>query len=134
MIGYLLDTTIAIAIMQAHERVAKIAGEHIAAGAAAISTCSVGELYCGVHTSTKPEDERRAVEELLATLEIIDYEEVAAREFGRLRAVMQRQGLIVPTMDTQIAAIAIVNGLTVVSFDRHFTLIPDLPVENWLEP
>jgi predicted nucleic acid-binding protein len=36
-------------------------------------------------------------------------------------------------MDTQIAALAIANGLTVVSADRHLAMVPGLRVENWLE-
>lgn len=133
MIRYLLDTSAAISLMEADTPVLAAASDHVAAGTVAISTCSVGELYYGVHASLHSDRERQAVEELLAALQIVEYDDIAAREYGRLRALMQRQGHIIPTMDTQIAAIAVAIGLTVVTSDKHFSYVPDLPVENWLE-
>lgn len=132
MIRFLLDTNIAIALMQGLEPAFEMASQHIADGTVAISTCSVGELFFGIHAGSQPVREQAAVEELLGAVEVVDYDEAAAREYGRLRAEMRRIGRVIPPLDTQIAAVAMVNELVVVSADKHFALIPNLEVENWL--
>jgi len=38
----------------------------------------------------------------------------------------------IPTADAQIAAIARVHGLTVLTNDRHFDDVDSLNMENWL--
>ncbi len=132
MTRYLLDTSIAIAVIQGAEPAFGRAEVAIADGLVVISTCSVGELYFGVHAGAQPEKERAAVAELMGAVEVIDYDEAAAREYGRLRAAMRSLGHIIPPVDTQIAATALVYDLVVASADKHFLLVPDLKVENWL--
>jgi toxin FitB len=50
---------------------------------------------------------------------ILPLDEAAAREWGRLVGGGTRQGFTPPLLDAQIAAIAIVNGMTVVTRDRR---------------
>lgn len=102
-----LDTNIAIQLPAAVPGLSTAAVERIADGSVPIGSCSVGELHAGVYS---------------------------AREYGRLRAAMKRQGNLIPTMDTQVAATARVHGLIGVSADRHPLMVAGLTVENWLEP
>ena len=49
-------------------------------------------------------------------------------------AYLEAQGTPIGHPDTQIAAIALANDLTVVTGNvRHFQRVPGLAVENWLE-
>jgi len=62
------------------------------------------------------------------TREVFDFDEAAAAEFGRLRALC----LGVGTMDLKIAAIAICNGAGVITQNTSdFSRIPNLRVEDW---
>ena len=132
MTTHLLDTSAAIALVQDVPPVLAIAEPLIADGLMAISTCSVGELFFGVYASAYPEQERAAIEELLWPLQIIQFDEAAAREYGRVQAALRRIGRAITSIDAQIAAIALVRDLTVVSADKHFTYVENLRVENWL--
>jgi tRNA(fMet)-specific endonuclease VapC len=53
---------------------------------------------------------------------------------GDLIADLHASGRLIGIEDIMIAAIALCNGLTVVSANtKHFDRIPDLQVQNWFE-
>ncbi len=65
---------------------------------------------------------------------VLPFDEEAAEEYGRLGAHLEAQGTPIGEADTQIAAIALANDLTVVTGNvRHFERVPGLNVENWLD-
>ena len=56
----------------------------------------------------------------------------AAVEYAQIRAWLRRQGTPIGKLDTQIAAIARVHNLVVVTHNtRHFSRVPDLQIEDW---
>jgi tRNA(fMet)-specific endonuclease VapC len=64
---------------------------------------------------------------------VFPFDAKAAEHYGELRAALERAGTPIGEADTRIGAIALANGLTVVTGNvRHFGRIPGLPVENWL--
>ena len=63
---------------------------------------------------------------------ILAYDQLAARWHADERARLEALGKTAPFVDGQIAAIAAVNGLTVVTTNvRDFTRFKGLTVENW---
>ena len=63
---------------------------------------------------------------------ILPYEETAAAWHGAERARLEANGRPTPFVDGQIAAIAHVNGLTLVTAnERDFAAFRNLRVENW---
>ncbi|MDQ2784711.1 MAG: PIN domain-containing protein [Chloroflexota bacterium] len=70
---------------------------------------------------------------LLPNLPILPFDRAAARQYGALRAELERQGAPLAEADLRIAAITLANGCTLVTGnERHFQRIVDLPIENWL--
>jgi tRNA(fMet)-specific endonuclease VapC len=68
-----------------------------------------------------------------ASFPILPYDEVAAAWHGSERARLESLGRPTPYVDGQIAAIAHVNGLVLVTANvRDFTGFKDLRLENWL--
>lgn len=64
-------------------------------------------------------------------LQVLVYDEAAAAQFRRL----QQQRIRIGTQDLRIAAIALVNGCTVVTRNRRdFERVPGLAVEDWTAP
>lgn len=64
---------------------------------------------------------------------VLPFGTVAAKLYGSLRADLERRGTPIGDADTRIAAIAMINDLTVVTGNvRHFQRISGLAVENWL--
>ncbi len=69
-----------------------------------------------------------------ATFPILPYDEAAATWHGHERARLDALGQPAPYVDGQIAAIARVNGLAVVTTNtKDFARFKGLQVENWSE-
>lgn len=86
-----------------------------------------------LHSSRK----KSAIESYLhqvvrGTLPILPYDEAAAGWHAAQRARLAVQGRTPPFADGQIAAVARVNGLTLVTANRtHFEPFEDLQIEDW---
>jgi tRNA(fMet)-specific endonuclease VapC len=64
---------------------------------------------------------------------VLAYDERCAEEFGKLRGVLKRQGVVTNPVDPLIASVALVHDLTLVTNNTaHFRFIPGLRLENWL--
>lgn len=67
-----------------------------------------------------------------ASFPILPYDEAAAAWHGRERARLEARGASAPFVDGQIAAIARVNGLVLVTLNtKDFARFEDLEVEDW---
>ena len=90
---------------------------------------SVGELYVGVHRSSKPDIERENVEALLEGIAVLPFDERSARTFGMISAHLFSIGKPAGDLDVLIAAVAIINGHSILTRnERHFRNITDLAV------
>ncbi len=69
---------------------------------------------------------------VLASLGVLPYDEDAARWHGIERARLEGLGRPAPFVDGQIAAVAYVNQLTLVTINvKDFTRFKGVEVENW---
>lgn len=105
------------------------------AGEQCTSSVTLGELLYGAERS--PARGRQLAEQiervLIPNLEVVPFDADAAREYGHLRASLERAGTPIGDSDTRIAAIALTRDLTIVTHNvRHFARVPDLRVEDWL--
>lgn len=100
------------------------------------SSVALAELYVWAFRRPDPSPALQSIETLLeCELSVLGYDENCAREFGRVRVEMRRQGIEVPTVDLLIASVALVYDLSVVTHNTtHFARIPGLRVEDWLAP
>jgi len=70
---------------------------------------------------------------IAATLPILPYDAAAAQWHAEERARLGARGRNVPFADGQVAAVARVHNLTVVTANvKDFQFFAKLPVENWL--
>ena len=96
------------------------------------SSITLGELTYGAH---KKRSKRRLkmINRVIAHLPILPYDADAAMKFSKIKADLESAGRTIGDSDTQIAAIALVHGLTVVTGNvKHFQRVEELQVENWL--
>lgn len=69
----------------------------------------------------------------LSILSVLPFNDLAAVEYGRICAALQRQRTPIGTMDMLIATHARSEGLVLVTNNvREFERVPDLVVENWV--
>jgi tRNA(fMet)-specific endonuclease VapC len=60
------------------------------------------------------------------------FDDIASEVYGRVRAALMSQGQIIGPNDLLIAAIAIANGLTLVTHNvREFGRVSGLQLEDW---
>ena len=129
---YMLDTNICIyAIKQKLEKVFRKLKETDPADVC-ISAVTYAELSCGVEKSAAVERNRLALSLLLANIEILDFDQKAAEEYGRVRAELVKKGVPIGPLDMMIAGHARSLGYTVVTNNlREFSRVRGLKMENW---
>ena len=96
---------------------------------------NVAEIYYGACRTGRSDKIIRVFEEsVLPCLTVLPFDTESGRRFGRLKASLEARGLPRSEPDLRIAAIALQHRLTIVTGNvRHFSGIPGLAVENWLE-
>jgi len=129
---YLLDANILSALV--HREPARVS-EHVrSVGQANVCTSIIvaAELRFGVAKIRSVRLMQR-VEELLATIDVLPFEEPADTVYGEIRVQLEKRGRPIGANDLFIAAHAISLGYTLVSAnEREFSHVPGLRTENWL--
>jgi len=135
-VKYLFDTDVISSLMKGSgsqglmERLEAASGE-----SQAISSITVFEVYYGAYRSIDPRRFIKLFEtKVLPVVEIISFDDNAARIAGKLRAERELSGKPIAPGDLQIAAVALASGRILITGNtRHFMNIPGLDIENWLE-
>ena len=132
MIPYMLDTNICIYIMKERPEQVIERLRHTPISDVGVSTITLSELEDGAAKSSRPEQNKLAILEFLAPLEILPYDDMAAREYGKTRAYLEKQGTPIGSLDMLIAAHALsLKGILVTNNESEFRRIPALKIENW---
>ena len=131
---YMLDTNICIyAIKNKPEKVLRQLHAHLEDGMC-ISSITLAELAHGVRKSLYPEKNEEALLQFLSILDTLEFDDLAAMEYGKICAELQRQGMPIGTMDMLIAAHAKAKNLVLVTNNlREFRRVQQLKLENWAE-
>ncbi len=129
---YLIDTNICIYIMNKRPAGVIKKFKQFELGEIGISTITVSELQYGVAKSTHRKKNEVRLTEFLAPLEILAYDEMAARVYGDIRYLLEKHGQPIGPLDLLIAAHAISKGLVLITNnDKEFKRIKKLQVESW---
>jgi predicted nucleic acid-binding protein len=133
-----LDTTLLVDLLRPHAARKRGAIEKIEALARrgetlATTRVNVAELYVGIERSDDPQRDAGRVRKLLDYMDIVlEFDDAAAQEFGRVMAHLQRIGRPAGDMDVLIAATALAHGHCLVTRNPgHFAGIPHLEIEGY---
>ena len=97
-----------------------------------ISSITYAELMHGVEKSQAVEKNRFALSLFLSAIEIREFHALAAEEYGRIRAVLERRGTPIGPLDLLIAGHAKSEGCVLVTNNtREFQRVEGLKVEDW---
>ena len=131
---YMLDTNICIyAIKHKPEQVFMRLQEHDPIDIC-ISSVTYAELVHGVEKSKVIEKNRVALALLLANIEIMNFDSLAAESYGKIRADLEKAGTPIGPLDMMIAGHAKALGYTVVTNNtKEFERVNGLKLENWTE-
>ena len=129
---YMLDTDTCSYIIRERpigvlERFRKLAMEQIC-----ISTVTYAELLYGVERSSSKRVNRPIIDDFVRHLNVIEWDNAAAEQYGKIRADLEARGQPVGAMDMMIAAHAkSIKAVLVTNNQKHFTKVKGLKVDNW---
>ena len=128
----LLDTNICIYIIKQRPAAVLKRFLEFQVGDIGISSITLSELHYGVAKSAHREKNARALDEFVTPLEVVPFDEQAAYVYGNIRAILEKAGTPIGSMDMLIAAHAASLGIPLVTNNaREFVRIPDLTVLDW---
>lgn len=95
---------------------------------------TIGEMVYGAYKSSRPDYYLESLsKKILPNITVLSFDEQSAYIYGKLRSDLEKKGTPIPEADLQIASIALLNKLTLITGNvKHFEKIPDLSIENWL--
>lgn len=129
----MLDTNICIYLIKHKPIEVKETFNSYEVGDICISSITVSELYYGVYKSQMVEKNLQALALFLAPLNIVNYDEKASIEYGKIRALLESSGKTIGSLDMLIAAHALSLGITLVTNNiKEFERIERLKLDNWV--
>ena len=131
---YMLDTNTCIYIIKRKppDVIKRFLQIHISQ--VGISSITLSELIYGAVKSSKPDQNKLALAQFAAPLEIIPYGDEAALQYGNLRSHLEKRGTPIGSLDMLIAAHALsMNCILVTNNEKEFIRVPNLKVENWAQ-
>lgn len=127
----MLDTNLCIRVLRDRPSSLRVRFNEQADGLC-ISTIVLTELLHGVGRSARPDDNRRAVENFAARLDVLPFDVEAAAHAADIRATLERAGQGIGSYDVLIAGHARSRGLIVVTGNLgEFRRVDGLRCEDW---
>jgi predicted nucleic acid-binding protein len=132
-----LDTNILIDLgnprRPGHAKAVAVAADVLRRSEALCTTrFNVAELRVGLERAVNRAAEEQRIARALVNLRILEFDEAAAEQFGRIQAHLFSLGQPVGDMDVLIAAVCIVHGQSLITRNqKHFIGIPGLTVEPY---
>jgi tRNA(fMet)-specific endonuclease VapC len=97
-----------------------------------ISSITLSELEYGVQKSAFVEQNALNLLRFLVQFNVVPFDESAAREYGQIRASLEKQGRMIGNMDMLIGAHARSLGCVLVTNnEKEFKRIDGLKIVNW---
>jgi len=135
---YLLDSDILIALLRDKGDTTGLRSKALERGLdnCYVSAISIAEMYSGAY---RMQSERglHELEFVKSIFQILPFGTEGLKDAelsGEIKAILSRSGLPLDDMDLLIGATAIANDLIMVTHNiRHFSRIPKLKIEDWLE-
>lgn len=129
---YMLDTDVCIYIMNDRSMRAFMELTRHNREEVCVSAITVAELCYGNQKSWKVDFNFERLKRFLEVVQVRNFDEAAAREYGKLRTELEKRGEKIGGNDILIAAHANSLDLTLVTHDlRKFARVPGLEVADW---
>lgn len=129
---YLLDSNVCIQYLNGRSEAIRERIQQTDANDIAVCSIVKAELFYGAQRSQHPERTLARQQQFLRLFLSLAFDDEAAMAYGRIRATLADQGTPIGSNDVQIAAIALVNGLTLVTHNTdEFSRVSGLRLEDW---
>lgn len=129
---YLLDTNVCVMFLSGKNQ--NLLDKFTAVSSSDKVLCSVvvGELYYGAYRSQRRADSLKRIQGFVARFVSLPFNDDAANIYGDIRASLEKQGMPIGPYDLQIASIALVRNLILVTHNvSEFSRVLNLQIEDW---
>ena len=92
---------------------------------------ALGELYNGALMSTRPEHNRRLVDDFLLIAALLHPDSATADAYAQVAVKLKRKGRPIPENDIWIAAVALECDMPLATRDDHFGEVDGLDLIRW---
>ena len=131
-IHYMLDTDICSYIIRNRPSVVRKRFRQALDRGVCISDITLAELCYGVENHPNRTAGFAALLAFLGLVKIIPFGSLAAEDYGKISVYLRGNGTPIGAMDTLIAAHARSTNLVLVTNNtRHYSIVPNLLLENW---
>lgn len=131
---FLLDTNICSYLMKRSHPALIHRVRAFGPGELKVSTVTVYELAYGAQRSDRPEQVSEVIRAFLRNVEVLPFDEPAARHAGAIRADLAARGQPIGAYDLLIAGHARSTGATLVTNnEREFSRVGSIEIENWAD-
>jgi tRNA(fMet)-specific endonuclease VapC len=97
-----------------------------------ISIITYAEFMYGIENSLNSKKHRITVEKFILHVDILPWDQSAAKHYGQIRAELQKKGNSIGAMDMMIAGHArSIKRTLVTNNEKHFSRVSNLKIENW---
>ena len=129
---YMLDTNICVFLIRKKPPVLLERLQKTSPGDLCLSAITLAELEHGVEKSLYPKRNSNALMYFLSMVEILPFDDRAAREYGKIKTDLQRRGTPIGPLDTLIAAHAkAIEAVLVTNNTKEFVRVDGLRIEDW---
>jgi tRNA(fMet)-specific endonuclease VapC len=129
---YLIDTDISIFFLKGRQNIANHFAK-VGVNNCFISQLTVAELNYGAEYSDNPAKHHQKNKDYFRFIQILPID-TATDFFGKEKARLRRQGLLIPDFDLMIGASAVVNNyIMVTNNEAHLSRIDGIQIENWMK-
>jgi tRNA(fMet)-specific endonuclease VapC len=131
---YLLDTNVCIMYLKGRSYSIKRYIDNLEADKIVVCSVVKAELFYGSMGSNNPQKSLNLQKSFLSRFISLPFDDACAEVYGKIRRDLVNLGTPIGSNDLQIAAIALVNNLTLVTHNvREFRRVEGLRVEDWEE-
>ena len=133
--SWLLDTNVCVGYLRGRSEAICSRIRERDPGELRLCSIVMAELWVGALKSHDPVTAVAKVGAFAAPFRSLPFDEDAARRYGEIRAALERDGRRIGPYDMQIAAVALVHGLTLVTHNTgEFQRVSNLTLEDWEVP
>jgi tRNA(fMet)-specific endonuclease VapC len=121
----LLDTNAYVGYLRGDDKVLDYLSQ---AECVYMSVFVLGELYAGFKAGEQEKENKQILERFLikSTVTVLDASKETAEIFGLIKDSLRRSGRPIPVNDVWIGAHSLETGSVLLTYDRHFTVVPGL--------
>lgn len=125
---HLLDTSVCVSLIRGRSDARSLPSPDDCV----LSVITAAELEVGVHRSSRPGEQRLAVDRLLELFGVLPFDGTIVADYGEIRADLERKGTPIGPLDLLIAAHARSLGATLVTRNvRELKRVKGLKVLAW---